>query len=103
MYNLFPEIGDLNARRSNHAMGQVARGTGIIDTGHGKIGGGTFEPPDNVKAISPEHTCTWMPPIPICAWSPTKSASSFKCGRRVIQSTHGNVSGRLALRKCRAT
>ncbi len=49
MYNLFPELGDLKARRSSQAMGQVAKGDGIIDTGHGKIGGGAFEPPDNVK------------------------------------------------------
>ena len=49
MYNLYPEIGDLNARRSNYAMGQIAQGIRAIDTGRGRIGGGLFEPPADVR------------------------------------------------------
>ena len=51
MYNLFPEIGELNARRSNCAAGPVARSEQAMDTGGSRIGGRRFEPPDSAKGV----------------------------------------------------
>ena len=51
MYNLFPEVGELNARRSNYSMGPVARSEQTVDTGRGRIGDGRFEPPDDAKGV----------------------------------------------------
>ena len=51
MYNLFPEVGELNARRSNYAAGPVARSEQAVDTGRGRIGDRRFEPPDGAKGV----------------------------------------------------
>ncbi len=49
LHNLFPEIGEINALRSNLPIGAVAEKSATLAGLRAKIGGGVFEPPGRVK------------------------------------------------------
>ena len=49
LHNLFPEIGEVNALRSNLPMGAVADKSAPLAGLSARIGGGVFEPPNRVK------------------------------------------------------
>lgn len=51
LYNLFPEIGELNSLRSNYSMAQLSRKTGKFGSCAVKIEDQKFEPQDISKGI----------------------------------------------------
>jgi deoxyribonuclease-1 len=49
MYNLYPEIGELNLRRSNYSMAEIPGDEGRLQPLQVKIAAGKFEPAPQVK------------------------------------------------------
>jgi deoxyribonuclease-1 len=49
LYNLYPEIGELNLLRSNYGMAEIPGDAGVLTPLRVKIAGGKFEPAPEVK------------------------------------------------------
>lgn len=104
LHNLFPEIGEVNAMRSNLPMGAVAAKSAPLAGLRAKIGGGVFEPPNRVKgdvarvhlymdAAYPElHLLSPQRRKLFVAWSLQDPVDAWECERSArIERVQGNA------------
>ena len=104
LHNLFPEIGEVNALRSNLPMGAVSEKSVTLAGLTAKIGGGVFEPPNRVKGdvarvhlymddaypelhlLSPQRRKLFV------AWSLQDPVDAWECERSArIERVQGNA------------
>lgn len=103
LHNLVPEIGEINALRSNLPIGAVVGSSVILRDLTAKLGGGVFEPPPEARgpvarvhlymnSAYPElHLLSEQRKRLFVVWSKQQPASGWECERNVrVTDIQGN-------------